>query len=317
MKKKFPKAAATTAAKTAIIAAGLIALLALLLSSIPAPNNSVGNATGNATIGTSLSGLHFESGAEGGRIKALDSCIADFARGWKSVGYEEIGNFYEKRWCTGNGSAPDCQISEGNQYSPDQHAIEFYTLHYDDQQTYLGEGLNAISVQVEKGWGASFSFGENGGTIAGDGFGLGFNYFDFNESGQPIYNVHFGDSNSYSVYENSVGYASSLPMRDDLQGYLASPESMRDKALAQMDALDQNVQEYLNSSSAWRCEYGPYLGHGIPPVCNKRALNGSERAEQAKAAQEYFSGQEKLLNGNYREMYNGLMGAFPFGECWK
>lgn len=305
MAKKLPKNAKTAAV-------GLIALLLLLLFILFYPGNS--NNGGQAIASGPLSGLHFESAAEGQRLAALDSCINDFTRGWKSVGYEDIGNFYEKKWCTGSGSDAECVVSASNQYAANQRAIALTTLHYGDEQAYFGEGFDVLMVP-EKGWGAYFSFDENGGSIEGEGFHFIFDYY--NGSFEPQEKVYFGSSNSYGIYEKDVFYGSNLPMREDVDGYLSSPESMRDKALAQLDALSGNVQEYLASADASRCEYGPYLGRGIPPVCNPRALNESERAEQKKSAQDYFARQKGLIESNYNEMYGALMDAFPFKKCWR
>lgn len=302
--------------KPLIIAAGLVAILAIFLFVFLQPNplvttETAGTATPAALDGT-LSKLHFESSEEGDRIKALDICINEFTTGWKAVGYEEKGNFYEKSWCTGAGSDSKCMLSEANAHEKNQHTITLYTLHYNDP-VFFGEGFSVLKVP-EQGWSSSFNFDENGKTVVGEGFNFIFEYV--NNSGQQ-YSVFFGSSNYYAVYEKKVFYTSNLPLREDVNGYLKSAESMRDKALAQFDELSNSVQEYINSLSAVRCEYGPYLGNGIPPVCTERPLNESEKQEQSEAAQNYFNGKKKLLDNNYAEMYNSLMTAFPFGKCWK
>ncbi len=190
--------------------------------------------------------------------------------------------------------------------------ITLYTLHYNDP-VFFGEGFSMVNVP-ETGWSSSFTFDENGKTITGEGFQFSFDYLNGSGRQEPVF---FGSSNSYAVYEKKVYYTSEMPLRVGLEGFLSSPELMRDNALKQLDALSNSVREYLNSSSAVRCEYGPYLGHGIPPACNERALNASERQEQEKIARAYFLRQKSVVGGHYNELYGSLMEAFPFGKCWK
>lgn len=265
-----------------------------------------------------LASLQFESSEIEQRMKALDSCCRNLAgAGWTYHPYRQIGNFYSASWCSGAGAQQDCVIAEGTADVRDQHAIELYTLFYPVSfPQVFGLGLHALWVPPAEGWGANLSYDEQGKTIVGDNLSLDFSYYT-SPTGAPQDKIHLGSGVQYQVEHTSVVVSSDLSLREEMTRYIASPESMRDRGLAMLDALSTKVESTVQSHQAEKCEYGPYKGGGIPPACNPRPLTPAEETEALATARSYFARQKQLLNRYYKDMYASLMNAFPLNTCWK
>jgi hypothetical protein len=171
----------------------------------------------------------------------------------------------------------DCVLAGSSADHRDQHIVELDTLFYDWPHVF-GLEVSARWVPPAPGWGAHFNFSEDGQSVLGEGFGLDFSFYAA-PAGAPQSQLHLGSSYSYPIYETQVQYLSSQPLREDLAGYIASPEAMRERGLEQMEAALKKVEDKLRLHQVTRCEYGPYKGNGIPPVCNSRPLTPTE--EQA------------------------------------
>ncbi len=251
----------------------------------------------------------FESVTEKERMVSFDKILSEYVdETWKSVGYEEVGNFYEKSWCKGANAPKDCRVSESTAQKRDQHVLSVYTLKYPDSK-FFGLGFDALRVP-EKGWAVEFFLNENGKSVVGEGFGVQFAFFG--EGADPEKGVSFGSSLEYPVYEKVLYVESANPLRADIRNMLSSEESLRDFGLEQYRALEKRVYAYLNSEDAVRCEYEPYQGGGIPPRCIKeRPLTVEEREESLAEAKAYFSEQASVLNAGYKEMYSALEKTFP------
>jgi len=91
---------------------------------------------------------------------------------------------------------------------------------------------------------------------------------------------------------------------------------MRDRGLAQNQALEQKVITAIPSNQITTCDHGPYQGDGIPPQCTPRPLTPEEEEEELELAEVYFAEQDQLLRNHHREMYEAWMMTFPFNECW-
>jgi hypothetical protein len=260
--------------------------------------------------------LHFADPETGRRFRALDRCIADLTdESWHTTGYQLNGNFYTSSSCSGAGSRSDCVMAEGTLKDRDQHVVRLYTLYYNDFPTVYGLGLETLWVPPATGWGANFYFSEGGQTTVGEGWGVNFNRYDAAE-GNPNEVVSLGDGYRYDVLKTTVDQHSESTLRDDLASYLAGPEAMRDRGLAQLQALSQKVISTISSHQASTCDPGPYKGNGIPPECPPRPLTAEEETEELTRARAYFAGQEQLLDENYQSMYAAWMQAFPLNQCW-
>ncbi len=262
-----------------------------------------------------LDGLQFPSAEAERRMKELDRCMRDIAGpGWTYVSYKQIGNFYQARWCSGAGARRDCVLAESSADNRDQHTVELDTLFYDLPQVF-GLDLIAHWVPPAQGWGANFYFSEDGKGILGEGFGVDFFFYDA-PTGAPQAKLHLGSDYSYSIYETRVDYFPGLPLREDLARYITSPEAMRERGLAEMDAALNKVEGKIASHQATRCEYGPYKGDGIPPKCTPHLLTTAEEQASITKAQTYWASQKQLLSDNYVELYTTLLKAFPLDRCW-
>jgi hypothetical protein len=266
-----------------------------------------------------LSQVQFESELEEQRMKNLDECMENITdSNWRFVGYKGIGNFYEKRWCKGDGARYDCQITGATIQRKDQHVITLNTFSYfgGEVPEVFGLGVHALKNPENAGWGVSFSFVENGKTITNEQSSITFSYFEHGFE-KPQKSISLGSDIGFKVYEKSVNLGQETPLREELDKYLASPESMRDHGLIRLNEHENEVYGYITSNEAVRCEYGPYEGGGIPPECIERPLTEGERGDSLIGAQEHFSQKRSILMKDYKDMHIALMEAFPFESCWE
>jgi hypothetical protein len=260
--------------------------------------------------------LRFADAETGRRFRSLIGYINDFIdETWRTTSYHMTGNFYESSWCRGAGASPDCQVANSTIDNRDQHIIELYTLFYQDFPKVYGLGFYVHWVPMETGWGASFSFSEGGSTTVGDGWGVGF-YNYTTSTGPPEATLTLGWGYSYKIYQTSIDYSPGLPERDDLALYLAGPQAMRDRGLTQIQALATKVKTQINTHQVMTCDWQPYQGGGIPPLCKTRPMTPAEEAAELARAEVYFTDQEQLLRDHYQEMYTAWMTAFPLDQYW-
>jgi hypothetical protein len=269
----------------------------------------------------SVDELQFKDPETGQRFRTLDRCIQDIVDDtWQEIPYYLGGNYYKSRWCRGTGTRNECQIASGSRDNRNQQVFKLYTLFYG--QSYpevFGLGFHLLWIPESTGWGVSFGFDENGGSVVGNSWGV--NFFKYvNPTGSPEATVHLGAGYYYTIYGSDTGthfrQFSDLPLREDLAIYLSGSEEMRDRGLAQNLALAQKVISAINAHQVNTCDRGPYLGGGIPPRCTPRPLAPEEETEELTRAEAYFAEQEQLLRNYHREMYNAWMMTFPFEECW-
>ncbi len=212
-----------------------------------------------------------------------------------------------------------CQAAGSDFERCDQQVIKLNTLFYDqDYPQVFGLGFQALWVPKTAGWGASYSFAENGDGIVGDGWGVAFPEYT-PPPAPPETTVNLGWKYGYTIYgpdRTTFEYSSDLPLREDLALYLSAPQAMRDRGLVGLLALAQKVDQAINTHQVNTCDLGPYLGRGLPPACTPRPLTLGEEAAEGLRAEAYFANQEKLLGDYYQEMYAAWMMAFPLDRCW-
>jgi hypothetical protein len=299
-----------------LLAAALFLTLATLSCNILTGNPSP---TPSPFPELSLGQLDFADQALGARLQALDACTQKLpGEGWRSLPYRPVGNFYEAHWCRGSGSREDCQITEGSGYARDQHAIALYTLFYpQDFPQVFGLGMSALWNPPGAGWGAHFSYSEGGRSVVGEGFQLSFFGYGSDE-GEPDTTVVLGSQIGYPLGQGDRTLAASgQSPAEDLRRYMASPEALRDEGLAQLGQAQQELEDLLRSGEAIACDYGPYLGKGIPPQCTPRPLTPDEQALELEKARTHFKTQETMLREHYDEMYAAWMKALPLDWCWR
>jgi len=261
--------------------------------------------------------LNFQDPETGQHFVSLNQCINTIIdANWTAIPYQLYGNFYRSNWCHGTGATSDCRIASSTVDNRDLHVLSLYTLIYPQEYSAaFGLGLDALWVPAETGWGAHFSFSENGGGIVGDHWGVRFDKYtplpDQIESTAVLWS-----QDQYQIQETLVAYSFDLPLRDDLALYLKSAEAMRNRRLEQIQALAQKVKTTIETHQASICDKGPYLNNGIPPVCTPRSLTPKEETEELLKAEKFFSDEEQILDENYQELYIAWMKAFPMDQCW-
>ena len=248
---------------------------------------------------------------------SLDQCINNFIdENWTKIPYQIHGNFYQSSWCYGTGAELDCRSAGSTVANRDQRFLSLFTLTYPQEfPTVFGLGFEALRVPPGTGWGAHFSFSENGGSVVGDHWGVRFDKYN-TLTGQSESTVILWSYVEYKIQETLVQYSFNLPLRDDLALYLKSPEAMRTRRLEQIRALAQKVKTTIETHQVMTCDLGPYQNDGIPPECTLRPLTPEEETEELVKAEKYFSDQEQILNESYQELYTAWMNAFPLDQCW-
>ena len=246
----------------------------------------------------------------GAQVGALEAAIAALpGPTWRHLDYTPIGNFFEAKWCRGAGARDDCQIASGSADQRDQHAVALYVLHYDLPKVF-GLGFNALRVPVTAGIGTSVDLAVGGHRIVGAGSGVTFRRYDA-PTGPPAFVLSLGSSLSWTLHETTVRVAAEGGPEATLRRLLASPESLKIEGLHELDALAAEVTRTLDAGTAEACDYQPYKGDGIPPVCVRRPLKPAEVAEARAAAATHFAEGRRWLSTETAALYEALAATAP------
>ncbi len=294
------------------VTAQVILLLLLVIASTGCEKSSF-----SPTPTPDVNKLNFQDLETKQHFDSLNQCFNNIIdKSWTAIPYQLNGNFYRSTWCHGSGATSDCRMASSTEDNLDQHILSLYTLTYpQDLSTAFGIGIEALWVPTKTGWGALFSFSENGDGIIGDYWGVRFKKYP------PATNQIESTSalslyDQYQIQETLVGYSFDLPLRDDLALYLKSAEAMRARRLEQIQALAQKVKTTIETHQATICDLEPYQGNGIPPKCTPRSLTAKEENDELAKAENHFSDQKQVLNENYQDLYATWMKAFPMDQCW-
>lgn len=268
-------------------------------------------------VSGTLQDLNFAPPELGERINRLDACINNYAAGseWRYIPYQTLGNLYEARWCSGEASRLDCTASSGTLIQPGQRRITLYTLRYNFPDMF-GLGFQALLAPEDRNWTITVSYAEGGRSIVGEGFGINYNQF-VPGSSEPDATISLGSTYTYTVDQIQLIQESSRPAREELAVYLASPESLRQRGVEQLRALENKVLSAINNHQLTGCDWTKYKNDGIPPQCIPRPMTTAE--EEAAAAQviAYFQEQTNILEQHSQEIHAALLQAFPFESCWE
>ena len=268
-------------------------------------------------VSLSLQELSFDPSELGERFTQLDTCINSFTTGddWRKIPYQVLGNFYESRWCQGAASRPDCSVGSGVPAPPGQRRISLYTLSY-NLPSMFGLGFQALWAPENGGWNASISYAEDGRTVIGEGFRLEFAHIPPGGS-EPDEVISLGDSYSYTIEQTYFAQASDHPAREELAVYLASSESLRQRGIEQIRALEDKVLAAIQVHQISACDWSEYKNDGIPPQCISRPMTTAEEENVYSQAKSYFENQTVLLDQHAQEIYTVLLQSFPFESCWE
>ena len=109
---------------------------------------------------------------------------------------------------------------------------------------------------------------------------------------------------------NGIATASATSCGRTLARYSASgvpTNTMPAVALAR----GQIPEAVLDAQTAQKCEYGPYTGGGIPPVCTPRPLTPAEAAAERTRAQTHFAEARRWLASDGPALYAALAATAP------
>lgn len=258
-----------------------------------------------------LAGVTHDSPATGPLLHALDGAIRAMPGGaWKHHDYRRGGNFFEAKWCRGTGAREDCQIAGSTEHDRDQHAVALYALHYDrDWPRVFGLGFTALRTPAGPGVGTSVWLSLEGQRIVGEGAGVQFSRYG--DAKEPTFTFSLGTGQTWEIEESRVQPPSFGAPRALLARLLASPEALMSEGKAQLDAREASVLAALDAGGVTRCEYGPYQGGGIPPVCAPRPLTAEEQAAERTRAQTYFAEARRWLAADGPALYAALAATAP------
>ena len=247
----------------------------------------------------------------GALLHALDAAIRALpGPAWRHHDYQRGGNFFYAKWCRGAGAREDCQIAGSTEHDRDQHAIELETLHYDaDWPRVFGLGLNALRTPVKAGVGTGIWLALEGQRIVGEGSGVHFRRYG--EAREPTFEFSLGTGQIWEIEQSHVRSPSFGAPRAVLARLLASPESLMAEGKAQLDAREAAVLAALDAGTVTRCEYGPYLGDGVPPVCAPRPLTPEELATERTRATTYFTEARRWLAADGPALHAALAATAP------
>jgi len=266
-----------------------------------------------ATSGN-LTGLIFDTSETEERLTEIDRCTREFAQGWTHTPYEINNLSYSAMWCNRGFQQSGCFTPDLSNLSEEQHLIELSTDFYNNEFPKVhGFELRAIFIPRSPNWGVDFHLKQGGANSAHDGFGMAFTYYSTTVPAISL--VSLGDDYEYEVHETDVVLPAGLPPVNELADYIESAESMRDRGVARLDALQQKVVSTITSHQVLHCDYGAQTTSDVPPPCNPRALTYVEESQALAEANAYFSEQKQLLADNHQEMYATLFKAFPVDRC--
>lgn len=258
-----------------------------------------------------LSAVTPENPTTGALLQALDAGIRALPGApWRHHDYQRGGNFYYAKWCRGAGARADCQIAGSTEHDRDQHAIELNTLHYDsDWPRVFGLGFNSLRTPAGAGIGTGVWLAIEGQRVVGEGAGVMFRRYG--AEGPPAFEFSLGTGQSWTVQQTPVQSPDFGAPRAVLARLLASPESLMAEGKTQLDAREAAVIAALDAHRILACEYGPYKGDGLPPVCAPRPLKPEEDAAEREKAKTYFAEARRWLAADGPALHAALAATAP------
>ncbi len=260
--------------------------------------------------------LDFRGAPEGPRFRRARDCFAKRAGTEKMRHYplREIGNFVQEDWCRGKGSEHNCAASSFRERAASAWR-KVYTLHYDAEwPRVFGFGLSAGHNPAKDGWGVWFSYSKpTRGRIRSAGFGLSFVKY---VKGKIDLQVSLSDEYSYTVERDRITLSTPGSVDEELGRLLASPESLRETAVARLGALLDKVVARLDAGKVTKCIYGKYNNDGIPPPCQPTALSPAEQKKLTADARALFGRRKQAVQDHYTALHAKLYELIDFKQCF-
>jgi hypothetical protein len=219
------------------------------------------------------------------------------------------------------------------------HCIGLIGKSNSPDETIDGLELRAIYLPA-KGWGAEIEYRTyNDAALLGEFFNLRFHHDEFNpknnydnECALNLVNSYFTARRKYGQLEYQfqvsthgtrswMGETKTGP-DEQVEKYLASAESFRDAALAELDALERHCRDQIASGEAVigvndytdvRSDNPPRS----PPSGVDTCLSEAQKAEVLQSALTEIDRRREIVREHYAEQYAALKATFPLLECLK
>jgi hypothetical protein len=271
--------------------------------------------------------------ARHGALAAYVSGLPDVVRQPLAAGGSEISESVcsprSEAYCTN-------YVRTGADLGGPGRAITVANFIFSGQTTGFGNSYSVMYVpsgadQME----LSFSFTEDGGSIAGGGFSMQFIYLtpalltdirdtgptdyfqnipsdllagnEFDISGSPEYQTSSGDEIGIQSDAKTVIAA--------LHEFMGSAPQFRTYALARDEQLLDEVKAEIAAgrlSQPVDCESS---SSGGAPICKYGPLSGPEETAEASKAETYIGDQEAFINRSYQGMYSLLVSQLAWTTC--
>jgi hypothetical protein len=233
------------------------------------------------------------------RLRRFDAKARELAGPtWYHVPYTQRGNYVKAGWSTH--TRDQGRIGWVWQRPPagDAQFISVGTLCYPQSpRAVFGIELEAEYVPAGNGWAARVSYHD--------------------DAGARIYDL----AASVIFYRRGQDYDDGIIVTlppDNIPTTLATPESLRDFAIARIEEQREKFEEALASDKLRHTEHDmkQYGGGGIPPPKISRLYTAAEKQKLISERRTKNEAKIKALRDDCPQMHEALARAFPLQECW-
>tara|TARA_R110002073_G_scaffold256849_4_gene419503 strand:- start:23576 stop:24655 length:1080 start_codon:yes stop_codon:yes gene_type:complete len=257
--------------------------------------------------------IKFATPAEASAYDKLEACFVRYGEEWTAYPRRRFGNFVNVEWCRGQGSNINC--GGGNtRETPGAGWGSLSVLQYEREWPQVfGLSFTTGQIPTDNGVAVSFSWSEGGKSVLGESVHATFKEVVAGEVGSKL---SLGMAQGFSIGEGEIKSPTKGTRAELYQRLVASPDSLRNEAKAQLDGLEAAVEAALTADTPRKCVYGKYQGGGIPPRCLRKVpLDASEKAAARASLQEILTSQRALITKHADAMHAGLVELLP-SECW-
>lgn len=245
--------------------------------------------------------------------KCLDSKLSD---DWENTDYNETGSFYSKTWCRGMEDEEECTIGNVNNNGNGRQGVRLGTyFEQDGLPKVFGIAMDFLSTSSGDNItvSANYSFGAK--TQNPDSYDI--NFINVNIQGaEGERTVSLRTLNNYTVSGETVTLKANIPANEEFTKLITSVENFKSVSLEQMESLENEVRNFINSGEATICDEIADPRSSISNCMNPRELTEEEKAQEQSKAKEYFESQKSIINEKGDQLFQVLKDSFPFEECW-
>jgi hypothetical protein len=243
----------------------------------------------------------------------LEACLVRYGEDWTAYPRRRFGNFINIEWCRGKGANINCAGGDTRKV-PGAGWGALEVLHYEREWPQVfGLAFTTGQIPETQGIAVALSWAEGGKSVIGDNMSVAFQSV---QSGSVVSKLGLGMRQSFALGEKPIESPTSGTAAELYKRLVASPDSLRAEATAQIDGLEAAVEAALTADTPRKCVYGEYKGGGIPPRCLRQVpLDASEKAEARVLLENTLAPQRKLVAEYTEAMHRELVELLP-AKCW-